>query len=256
MPVPTPASSSLKIFGSPNGELGVANWLCLNSYTRASDGYIIKTYAGPKTSLEAFVAAVKTHWPKNYTEIDESVGGGTAQVTVTIGDESTGEGGQPEDTTDVKEPDYQVSPSIEEIPLECHEDYEDLSAEEVVAIKEAVEAADTDYLKTLTGAAAQLAYWLMMGVTTYKLPCFVISVTRYLKLKTTPPGGAYTGCGEVTNTVPGVPTAALPAGTWQYLKLCPVIAPETKWLRCAYQYLAARRWPAFYPGGSWTPGSP
>ena len=246
------ATASIVVYGDADA-LGVPGWLLTNAYTRASDGYRVETYVGPKTSLEAFVAAVKTVYPNNYTDISENVSAAVAEVTVTVGEEKTGEGGQGEATTDVKDPDYQISPSIEEIPLECKEDYDGLTAEEIARIKDAVEKADTDYIDTLAGAAAQLAYWLQMGVTTYKQPCFVVSVTRYLKLRTLIPGDVYDGCGGVTASVPGVPSAALPAGGWEYLKLCPVVQPEAKWLRCSYQYLGAKRWPSFYPGGSWTP---
>ena len=247
------ATQSIKTFGEASA-LNVPGWLCTNSYVRASDGYTVQEYVGPKTSVAAFVAAVKVAYPKRYTEINEQVAAAVANVTVTIGDEDTSDPST-ETTDDVKEPDYQVSPSIEEIPLECKEDYESLSADDIAKIKDAIDKADTDYIDTLTGAAKQLAYWLQMGVTTYKQPCFVVSVTRYLKLKTTPPGAIYDGCGSVykSSQLPIVPAAALPSGDWEYLKLCPVVEPEAKWLRCSYQFLGAKRWPNFYPGGSWTP---
>lgn len=247
------ATKSIQTYGDASA-LGVAGWLCTNSYVRQSDGYTVQTYVGPKTSLASFVAAVKTTYPKRYTEIDEQVASAVATVTVTIGSEDTSDPSS-ETTEDVKEPDYQVSPSIEEIPLECKEDFASLTAEDIAKIKDAVDKADTAYINTLSGDAATLAYWLQMGVTTYKQPCFVVSITRYLQLKKTPPGAIYSGCGQVFkgSQLPIIPKAALPQGKWEYLMLCPVVEPEAKWLRCSYQYLGAKRWPSFYSGGSWTP---
>lgn len=250
----TPASSSLAVYATTSA-LGVPGWVRSQAYTRTSDGYRVEVYNGPKTSLDTFVAKVKDAYPKNYTDIEESVSdGGVATVTVTIGDEDTSGGAGQEETEDVKEPDYTVTPTIEEVPVECNPAFDGLTAEQVSQVHSLIDAADTDGIAALTGLQATLAYWLQMGVTTYKMPCFQVSVTRYMRLKSTLPGDIYTGCGNVTKTVPGVPAAALPAGQWEYLKLCPTVTPEQKWLRCAYEYLGAKRWPAtFYPGGSWSP---
>lgn len=250
----TPATASLVCI-STNAALGVHGWVCSQSYTRQSDGYKVEVYHGPKTSLDDFIKAVKAEYPKHYTEIEESLSdGGAATVTVTIGDEDTTSGTGQETTEDVKDPDYQVTPTIEEIPIECHDAFASLTVEQVAQVHAFVDAADTAGIAALNGAQAKLAYWLQMGVTTYKQPCFQVSITRYMKLKTTPPGAVYEGCGQVTKSLPIIPTAALPAGQWEYLKLCPTVTPEQKWLRCSYEYLGAKRWPnTFYPGGSWKP---
>lgn len=250
----TPASTSLVCI-STSAALGVYGWVCSQSYTRQSDGYKVEVYNGPKTSLADFIAAVKAEYPKRYTEIEESLSdGGAATVTVTIGDEDTTSGAGTEETEDVKDPDYQITPTIEEIPIECHDAFASLTAEQIGQVHALVDAADTAGIEALTGAQAKLAYWLTVGVTTYKQPCFQVSVTRYKKLKTTPPGDIYSDCGTVVKSIGGVPANALPAGQWEYLKLCPTVTPEQKWLRCAYEYLGAKRWPAtFYPGGSWKP---
>lgn len=252
----SPATTSLVCI-STSAALGVHGWVCSQSYTRQSDGYLVQVYHGPKTSLDDFVKAVKAEYSKRYTEIEESLSdGGAATVTVTIGDEDTSSGAGQETTEDVKDPDYQITPSIEEVPIECHEAFNSLTAEQIAQVHALVDAADTESISALTGAQATLAYWLMMGVTTYKMPCFQVSITRYMKLKSTPPGAIYEGCGQVTKSLPIVPAAALPEGQWEYLKLCPTVTPEQKWLRCAYEYLGAKRWPAtFYPGGSWKPDS-
>lgn len=250
----TPATASLVCI-STNKALGVYGWVCSQSYTRQSDGYLVQVYHGPKTSLDDFIKAVKAEYPKRYTEIEGSFSdGGAATVTVTIGDEDTSSGAGTEETEDVKDPDYQITPTIEEIPIECHEAFNGLTAEQIGEVHALVDAADTAGISALTGAQATLAYWLQMGVTTYKMPCFQVSITRYKKLKTTPPGDIYDDCGKVVKSIGGVPANALPEGQWEYLKLCPTVTPEQKWLRCAYEYLGAKRWPAtFYPGGSWKP---
>lgn len=246
--------NSIAVFSSGASALGVRDWVKSQSYVRQSDGYLIEVYNGPKTSLSAFVAAVKRTYPSNYTEIAESVSdGGSATVTISVGDENTGEGGTPEATDDVKDLDYQITPYIEEVPIECNPEFDALTAEQVAEVKALVDAADTEEIAKLTGKQATLAYWLMMGVTTYKMPCFQVSVTRYMKLKSVLPGDIYTGCGEVTTSILNVPVEALPEGEWEYLKLSPTVTPEQKWLRCAYEYLGAKRWPNFYKGGSWTP---
>lgn len=251
--MPNTAPTSIAVYSNASA-LGVPGWVRSQAYTRQSDGYRVEVYSGPKTSLKAFIAAVKTTYPKNYTEIEESLGDGSATVTLTIGEETEGTGETQPDAEDVKDPDYQITPTIEEVPIECHEAFDSLTAEQVAEVKALVDAADTAGIEALTGAQAKLAYWLMMGVTTYKMPCFQVSITRYMKLKSTPPGAIYEGCGQVTKSLPIVPTAALPKGPWEYLKLCPTVTPEQKWLRCAYEYLGAKRWPAtFYPGGSWKP---
>lgn len=251
--MPDTAPTSIAVY-SNSSALGVSGWVRSQAYTRQSDGYRIEVYSGPKTSLGAFIAAIKKTYPKNYTEIEESLGDGSATVTLTIGDETEGSGATQPDAEDVKDPDYQITPSIEEVPIECHETFDSLTAEQVAQVHALVDAADTESISALTGAQAKLAYWLMMGVTTYKMPCFQVSITRYMKLKSTPPGAIYEGCGQVMKSLPIVPTAALPEGQWEYLKLCPTVTPEQKWLRCAYEYLGAKRWPAtFYPGGSWKP---
>lgn len=251
--MPDTAPTSIAVYSNASA-LGVPGWVRSQAYTRQADGYRVEVYSGPKTSLKAFIAAVKTTYPKNYTEIEESLGDGSATVTLTIGEETEGSGETQPDAEDVKDPDYQITPSIEEVPIECHEAFDSLTAEQVAEVKALVDAADTEAISALTGAQAKLAYWLMMGVTTYKMPCFQVSITRYMKLKSTPPGAIYEGCGQVTKSLPIVPTAALPEGQWEYLKLCPTVTPEQKWLRCAYEYLGAKRWPAtFYPGGSWKP---
>lgn len=250
----TPADSSIVVLSTQKA-LGVPGWVCSQSYTRQSDGYKVEVYNGPKTSLKAFIAAVKTTYPNRYTEIEESLSdGGSATVTLTIGEEDTSGGSTTGETEDVKEPDYQITPTIEEVPIECHDAFASLTAEQIGQVHALIDAADTAGIAALTGAQAKLAYWLQVGVTTYKQPCFQVSITRYMKLKTTPPGAVYEGCGQVTKSLPIVPSAALPTGQWEYLKLCPTVTPEQKWLRCAYEYLGAKRWPkTFYPGGSWQP---
>lgn len=251
--MPDTAPTSIAVYSNASA-LGVPGWVRSQAYTRQADGYRVEVYSGPKTSLKAFIAAIKTTYPKNYTEIEESLGDGSATVTLTIGEETEGSGETQPDAEDVKDPDYQITPTIEEVPIECHDEFASLTAEQVANVHALVDAADTESISALTGAQAKLAYWLMMGVTTYKMPCFQVSITRYMKLKSTPPGAIYEGCGQVTKRLPIVPTAALPTGQWEYLKLCPTVTPEQKWLRCAYEYLGAKRWPAtFYPGGSWKP---
>lgn len=251
--MPDTAPTSIAVYSNASA-LGVPGWVRSQAYTRQADGYRVEVYSGPKTSIKAFIEAIKKTYPKNYTEIEESFGDGSATVTLTIGEETESSGGTQPDAEDVKDPDYQITPTIEEVPIECHETFDSLTAEQVVEVKALVDAADTESISALTGAQAKLAYWLMMGVTTYKMPCFQVSITRYMKLKSTPPGAIYEGCGQVTKSLPIVPTAALPEGQWEYLKLCPTVTPEQKWLRCAYEYLGAKRWPAtFYSGGSWKP---
>lgn len=249
----TPATTSLVCI-STNKALGVFGWVCSQSYTRQSDGYKVEVYHGPKTSLDDFIKAVKAEYPKRYTEIEESLSdGGAATVTVTLGDEDTSSGAGQETTEDVKDPDYQITPTIEEIPIECHESFDSLTAEQIGQVKALVDAADTAGIAALTGLQATLAYWLQMGVTTYKQPCFQVTITRYMKLKSTPPGAIYQGCGTVVKSLPIIPKTALPTGQWEYLMLCPTVTPEQKWLRCSYEYLGAKRWPSTFYNGSWTP---
>ena len=189
-----PADSSIVVLSTQKA-LGVPGWVCSQSYTRQADGYRVEVYNGPKTSIAAFIEAVKAEYPKNYTEIEESFSdGGAATVTLTIGEEDTSPGTGQETTEDVKDPDYQVTPTIEEIPIECHDAFASLTAEQIGQVHALIDAADTAGIAALTGAQAKLAYWLQVGVTTYKQPCFQVSITRYIKLKSTPPGAIYTGC--------------------------------------------------------------